>query len=185
MECRPEKVSNAVLDENVDICLVRKYFSQEAWMLVEEVLREDPIWICSICQDDLHCEPCMICESCLERYHFRCVEELVLPLLSLIMTQLVTVAVTPSYFCCIVQTFHYTYQPWPDGSNRAYLLQFGCRFTRTPCSVDSVRVLHGSIQIVCQWKVAMSVRTTLDDPFIRRAIILYMACAFVSTRRVY
>ena len=32
VECRPEKVSNAVLDENVDICLVRKYFSHEACM---------------------------------------------------------------------------------------------------------------------------------------------------------
>ena len=85
--------------------------------------REDPIWICSICQHDLHCELSIICESCLEWYHFidimcwlDCMGslngELVLPLLSPIMTQLVTVAVTrytPSYFCCIVQTFHYTY----------------------------------------------------------------------------
>ena len=125
MECRPEK-ANAVLDENVDICSVCKYFSQGAWMLVEDVLkrkREDPIWICSICQHDLHCELSIICESCLEWYHFidimcwlDCMGslngELVLPLLSPIMTQLVTVAViryTPSYFCCIVQTFHYTY----------------------------------------------------------------------------
>ena len=35
VECRPEK-ANAVLDENVNMCLVRKYFSQGTWMLVED-----------------------------------------------------------------------------------------------------------------------------------------------------
>ena len=38
VECRPEKVSNAVLDENVDIHLTRSYFSQDAWMIIEGVL---------------------------------------------------------------------------------------------------------------------------------------------------
>ena len=76
VECRPEKVSNALLDENVDVYLVRKYFSQEAWMIVEDVLRrkrECPVWICSLCCQDLHCQPSIICECCLEWYHFRCV----------------------------------------------------------------------------------------------------------------
>ena len=76
VECRPEKVSNAVLGENVDIHLTRSYFSQDAWMIIECVLRqkrERPSWICTVCQHDLHSEPSIICESCLEWYHFRCV----------------------------------------------------------------------------------------------------------------
>ena len=76
IECRPEKVSNAVLDENVDIHLIRSYLSQEAWMIVQDVLqrkREFPSWTCCVCHHDLHCEASIICESCLEWYHFRCV----------------------------------------------------------------------------------------------------------------
>ena len=34
VECRPEKISHSVLDENVDICLVRQHFSTDAWTLV-------------------------------------------------------------------------------------------------------------------------------------------------------
>ena len=30
VECRPEKVLDAVVDENVDISLVRKYFTEDA-----------------------------------------------------------------------------------------------------------------------------------------------------------
>ena len=76
VECRPEKVSNAALDENVDIFLARKHISHDAWMIVQDVLKhktEHPIWTCSMCQRDLHCEPSIICESCLEWNHFRCV----------------------------------------------------------------------------------------------------------------
>ena len=36
MECQPEVVPNAVLDENVDVFLVRKYFTNDAWLLVTE-----------------------------------------------------------------------------------------------------------------------------------------------------
>ena len=76
IECRPEKVSNAVLDENVDIHLIRSYFSREAWMMIQDVLRckrEFPSWTCSVCQHDLHSELSIICESCMEWYHFRCI----------------------------------------------------------------------------------------------------------------
>ena len=76
VECRPEKVSNAVLNENVDIHLIRSYLSQEAWMIVQDVLkhkREIPSWTCCVCHHDLRCEASIICESRLEWYHFRCV----------------------------------------------------------------------------------------------------------------
>ena len=38
VECRPERVPNSVLDENVDVFLIRKYFSTDAWLMVESIL---------------------------------------------------------------------------------------------------------------------------------------------------
>ena len=37
VEVLPEKLPDAVLDENVDINLVRHYFSNDAWILVQDV----------------------------------------------------------------------------------------------------------------------------------------------------
>ena len=76
VEYRPEKVSNAILDENIDIHLTRSDFSQDVWMIVDGVLQQKrvcPSWVCTVCQHDLHSEPSIICESCLEWFHFRCV----------------------------------------------------------------------------------------------------------------
>ena len=39
VECPPEVVPNAVLDENVDVFFVRKYFTNDAWLLVTDVLK--------------------------------------------------------------------------------------------------------------------------------------------------
>ena len=39
VECRPERITDAVVDENVDVHLVRKYFTYNAWLLVEQVLK--------------------------------------------------------------------------------------------------------------------------------------------------
>ena len=75
VECRPEKVPNAFLDENVDVFLARKYFMEDAWMVVMDVVerkKEKSIWICNVCQHDLHSEPSVVCESCLTWFHFRC-----------------------------------------------------------------------------------------------------------------
>ena len=38
VETRPERVPNSILDENVDIFLIRKYFSDDAWVMVESLL---------------------------------------------------------------------------------------------------------------------------------------------------
>ena len=37
VECQPEKVSDAVVDDNVDVHVVQKYFTNDAWMFVEEL----------------------------------------------------------------------------------------------------------------------------------------------------
>ena len=40
VECQPEVVPNAVLDENVDVFLVQKYFTNDAWLLVTDALKQ-------------------------------------------------------------------------------------------------------------------------------------------------
>ena len=78
IECHPEEVSNAILDENVDIHLVRRYLTNNAWKLIEDVVerkKDCDVWLCKICHHDLHdsnAEQSIICDSCLEWYHFSC-----------------------------------------------------------------------------------------------------------------
>ena len=38
VEVRSELLSDAILDENVNINLIRRFFSNDAWLLVEEVV---------------------------------------------------------------------------------------------------------------------------------------------------
>ena len=40
IELRPEKISDGVLDENVDIHLIRNFFTNDGWMLVKEVVEQ-------------------------------------------------------------------------------------------------------------------------------------------------
>lgn len=76
VECKPERVPDAVVDENVDIHLVRQYFSTDAWMLVEDVVKHKKkkmVWTCHSCFHDLHTEQSIVCDSCLLWFHFKCV----------------------------------------------------------------------------------------------------------------
>ena len=76
VECRPEKIPNCVLDKNVDVQLVRHYFTSDAWMTLDMVLKEKAkkiVWICTVCNKDLHSELSIFCDLCLQWYHWRCV----------------------------------------------------------------------------------------------------------------
>lgn len=76
VECKPERLPDAVLDENVDIHLVRKHFTTDAWVLVQEVFKQKSshnAWICHSCYHDLHSEQSIVCDSCLLWFHFKCV----------------------------------------------------------------------------------------------------------------
>lgn len=76
VECMPEKIPCSVLDENVDIYLVRRYFTSDAWKIVEDVMKnkaEINAWQCTTCQHDLHSKESIICDCCLQWYHFSCV----------------------------------------------------------------------------------------------------------------
>ena len=90
METRPERIPNAVLDENVDIHLVRKYFSNDAWLVVTNVVHQkqrDPVYVCRSCYHGLHKKPYIMCDHCLLWYHIQCTglkheKVLILPSLS-------------------------------------------------------------------------------------------------------
>ena len=41
VESRPEKVPSSVLDDNVEVSLVWHYFTNDAWLLVEDVTKRD------------------------------------------------------------------------------------------------------------------------------------------------
>lgn len=76
VETRPEKLPDAVLDENVDIHLIRNFFTQAAWLLVTDVVRqkqERQNFICKHCYRDLHVQASVVCEHCLCWYHLQCV----------------------------------------------------------------------------------------------------------------
>ena len=52
VEVRPENLPDAILDENVDIHLIRKYFTTDAWVLVKDVTARktnNPVYTCKIC----------------------------------------------------------------------------------------------------------------------------------------
>ena len=40
VETRPEKVPDAILDENEDVHLIRRFFSNDAWLMVREVVKQ-------------------------------------------------------------------------------------------------------------------------------------------------
>ena len=76
VECRPEKVSDAVADENVDVSLVRQFFTEDAWKIVRDVVDtkvKNMSWKCHCCFNDLHAERSIICDGCLLWFHFQCV----------------------------------------------------------------------------------------------------------------
>jgi len=60
-----KKSQISVLDENVDVYLVRSYFTNDAWLIVEDILKrktKSTSWICYSCNHDLHTQASIICE---------------------------------------------------------------------------------------------------------------------------
>jgi hypothetical protein len=76
VEVRPENLPDAILDDNVDVHLIRKYFTNDAWLLVKDVVarkQNNPIYTCKTCQHDLHQSPSIVCDHCLSWFHMKCV----------------------------------------------------------------------------------------------------------------
>ena len=77
VEIKPERIPASCLDENVCIQSVQKYFSEDAWaavLQVIEVVGKNPVWFCGACSkaiDDEN-ENSIVCDSCLSWFHFTC-----------------------------------------------------------------------------------------------------------------
>ena len=76
VEVRPDKLPDGVLDENVDVHLVRRFFSQDAWLLVMDVVKQkqaNPVYVCKYCLHDLGEAASIVCDHCLSWCHMKCV----------------------------------------------------------------------------------------------------------------
>ena len=76
VEIRPEKLPDAILDENVDVHLIRRFFSQDAWLTVTDVLKlkqDNRVFVCGVCSHDADEYPSILCDHCLSWFHMKCV----------------------------------------------------------------------------------------------------------------
>lgn len=74
VEVCPENLPDAVLDENVDIHLIRRYFTNDAWLLLKDVVKQkiSNTYSCKTCSHDLDEAESIVCDHCLSWYHVKC-----------------------------------------------------------------------------------------------------------------
>ena len=74
VEVCPENLPDAVLDESVDIHLARRYFSSDAWMVIQDAVKHKAShpYVCKICHHDLNETESIACEHCLSWFHLKC-----------------------------------------------------------------------------------------------------------------
>ena len=68
IESRPEKVSNACIDDNINIFKIRKFFSADGWQLVKQVIeikKLNTVYYCGVCEREMD-GTVICCDSCLE-----------------------------------------------------------------------------------------------------------------------
>ena len=78
VETQPEKVPASILNENVFLNSCRKYFTDDAWAYVEQLiicLQKNPVYYCGHCTNpiDDSTENSVKCSSCLIWFHYKCV----------------------------------------------------------------------------------------------------------------
>ena len=75
VEVRLEYIPDAIMDENVDVNLIRRFFTTDAWLVVKDVVsrkKMDPVYMCKICSHDVHESISVACDHCLSWYHIKC-----------------------------------------------------------------------------------------------------------------
>jgi hypothetical protein len=71
VECRPDRITNAIIDDSVDVHQIRRYLTNDAWMIVQDIIERKKacaVWSCKACCHDLEEKLSIACESCLEWY---------------------------------------------------------------------------------------------------------------------
>lgn len=77
----PTSIPIHLLDENIDIYLIREYFDDSAWRLfmqIFSVVKNKGAWNCPTCKKDLNLDQSVACESCLQWFHLTCTTSKVL-----------------------------------------------------------------------------------------------------------
>lgn len=70
-----DSINNAVLDEHVDIYLVRPMFTATLWTKITKAVedkRKANVWLCGHCNRDLQDGGCILCDCCLSWFHLSC-----------------------------------------------------------------------------------------------------------------
>ena len=76
IEVQSELLPDATIDENVEVNAIKKYFTADAWLLVEDVMaqkRKNPVFTCKLCSQNLSTSLSIVCDHCLTWYHITCV----------------------------------------------------------------------------------------------------------------
>ncbi len=78
VEVRPKRVPSTCLDERVCLESCRKYFTDDAWKVVQSVvavLSKNTTWHCGRCTQPIsdETEDSIACDCCLMWFHFKCV----------------------------------------------------------------------------------------------------------------
>ena len=71
-----DEISLKILDENVNLSRIKKYFTKDAWDNLKDLVsrkRDEAFYECIVCKSDLHAYDSLVCDSCLEWYHLKCV----------------------------------------------------------------------------------------------------------------
>ena len=68
VEVQPEFLPDAPMDENVYVSLIRRFVSNDAWLLVQEVVnlkKQNDVYLCKHCSHDVHESASLACDHCL------------------------------------------------------------------------------------------------------------------------
>ncbi|KAF0757573.1 Uncharacterized protein FWK35_00008754 [Aphis craccivora] len=55
IECIPEKVSNAIIDDTIAIGEIKQYFTADGWTVVQQIIKmkkQNSTWLCPVCSED-------------------------------------------------------------------------------------------------------------------------------------
>ena len=75
VECRPDKVRYQCLHEDVNLSVIKTYFTEDAWMVVDNVtvsLEKNAEWVCEVCQRKLSDYQSINCDGCLCWINLKC-----------------------------------------------------------------------------------------------------------------
>ncbi|KAL8610953.1 hypothetical protein ACOMHN_042569 [Nucella lapillus] len=75
VEQDPIAIPEACLDDSVNVDRLHRYFDGDGWTAVQHVYQQksqDPHWECLQCQQDLHTQDSIRCDSCMMWFHLTC-----------------------------------------------------------------------------------------------------------------